>query len=295
MASRAVHADIVDNQSSESFQQAYSRFVALRGHPRKLWSDRGTNFIGAKPALLNMHNHLAILHKAPIEDKAARNGTDWAWNFHPADASHRNGAAEAAVKLMKRALTSIGGMIGSLTWGEPQTLFHQVANLTNERPIDARAQEQEDSVEYVTPNTLLLGRTGIGGDIGEIDLCAHPWRWLRAIQIGVDMFWRKWSELAGPKLFIRPKWHWSKRNVEVDDNVWVADQNALQGQFRLGRVRAVYPDKKGLVRDADVKMCTSLPASLLVGRPKGNSRQLTSVVLLRDVRRLVVLVPVEDQ
>lgn len=176
--------------------------MALRGHPRKLWLDRGTNLIGAKPALLDLHKHLAILHKAPIEDKAARNGTEWAWDFHPADAPHRNGAAEAAVKLMKRALTSIGGTIGSLPWGELQTLFYQVANLTNERPIDARAQEQEDSVEYLTANTLLLGRTGLGGDTGEIDFCAHPWRRFRAIQIGVDMFWRKWSELAGPNLFI---------------------------------------------------------------------------------------------
>lgn len=57
----------------------------------------------------------------------------------------------------------------------------------------------------------------------------------------------------------------------------------------------MYPDKKRLVRDADVKMRIGLPASLVVVRPKGNSRQLTSVVLRRDVRRLVVLVPVEDQ
>ncbi|KAL2076309.1 hypothetical protein ACEWY4_028093 [Coilia grayii] len=40
IASRAVHADLTDDQSAESFLQAYSRFVALGGHPRKLWSDR---------------------------------------------------------------------------------------------------------------------------------------------------------------------------------------------------------------------------------------------------------------
>ncbi|KAL2087330.1 hypothetical protein ACEWY4_018389 [Coilia grayii] len=78
MASRAVHVDLVDDQSSESFLQAYSRFVALRGHPRKLWSDKGTNFIGAKPALHDLHNHLAALKNSSIEDKAGRNGTEWA-------------------------------------------------------------------------------------------------------------------------------------------------------------------------------------------------------------------------
>ena len=183
MASRAVHADLTDDQSTQGFLQAYSRFVALRGHPRELWSDRGTNFVGAKPALRELHKQLACLQAASMEDVAAKNGTEWKWKFHPADAPHRNGAAEAAVKLLKRALTSLGGATGSLTWGELQTLFYQAANLTNERPIDARAQEQEDSVEYLTPNSLILGRASLGGDTSRLDLETHPWRRLRAIQM----------------------------------------------------------------------------------------------------------------
>lgn len=42
MALRAVHADIVEDMSTEGFLKAYKRFTALRGHPRKLWSDQGT-------------------------------------------------------------------------------------------------------------------------------------------------------------------------------------------------------------------------------------------------------------
>lgn len=125
-------------------------------------------------------------------------------------------------------------------------------------------------------------------------MCIHPWRRLRSIQIGVDMFW-KWSELAGPNLFIRPKWHRTQRNVEIGDIVWIADQNALRGQFWLGRIQVVYPDKKGLVRDADVKTCAGPSASLIVGQLKRNTQQLTLVILRRDVWRLVVLIPVEDQ
>ena len=36
MASRAIHTDVVSDQSSEGFLLAYQRFSALRGHPRKL-------------------------------------------------------------------------------------------------------------------------------------------------------------------------------------------------------------------------------------------------------------------
>lgn len=135
MASRAVHVDLADDQSAESFLQAFSHLVALRGHPRILWSDRGTNFVGAKPALCELHKHLACLQAVSIEDVAAKNETEWKWNFHPADAPHRNGAAEAALKLLKRVLMILREATKSLTWGELQTLFYQAANLTNERPV----------------------------------------------------------------------------------------------------------------------------------------------------------------
>ena len=134
----------------------------------------------------------------------------------------------------------------------------------------------------------------MGGDISGLDLETHSWRRLRAIQIGVDRFWAKWRELAGPNLFIRQKWHRSERNVRVGDLVWVADSNALRSQFRLGRILSVYPDNKGIVRDADIATCTGISASQSGSRKKGSS-PLPTAIIKRDVRRLVVLLPVEDQ
>lgn len=55
-------------------------------------------------------------------------------------------------------------------------MFYQAANLTKERPIDARAQIQEDLIEYLTPNSLILGRASLGGDTSGLDLKTHPWR-----------------------------------------------------------------------------------------------------------------------
>lgn len=296
MASRAVHADVVNDQSSESFLQSYARFAALRGHPRKLWSDRGTNFIGAKPALKELHKHLACVEMASMEDVAARDGTEWKWILHPADSPHRNGAAEAAVRILKRALTNLGGTTGNFTWSEFQTLLYSAANLANERPIDARAQEQEDAIEYVSPNSLILGRTGQGGDLKEVLTEGRSWHRLRAIQAGVDKFWTSWCNLAGPNLFIRPKWHRTVRNVQVGDLVWMADQNSLRGQFRLGKIERTYPDQKGVVRDVDIRTCIGLPATHSTTRPQTNHAVLApTTVLRRDVRRLVVLLAVEEQ
>ena len=87
------------------------------------------------------------------------------------------------------------------------------------------------------------------------------------------MFLRSWSHLAGPNLFVRSKWHTTQINVTVGDIVWLCDQNALRGQFKLDRVVTVNPDPKGIVTDVNV----GLPFALLgpqLQRP--DLKQLTS-------------------
>ena len=153
--------------------------------------------------------------------------------FNSADSPHRNGAAEAAVRVLKRALSSVGEE-GNLTTLDLQTLLYLAANLSNKRPIGARVQIQDEAVEVVTPNTLLLGRAGPNRDTRGFEYPTYPTVRLKAIQIEVNKFWKRWSQLAGLGLFVRLKWHALARNVAVGDLVWLADQNALRGRFRLG-------------------------------------------------------------
>ena len=302
MASRAIHTEVVNSLSTESFLMTYLRFTAIRGHPKKVWSDPGTNFIGAKPILQDLYRFLDGQDKAALEETAAKNGTSWMWKIHPADSPHRNGAAEAAVRVVKRALQSFRKE-SDLSYSEFQTALHIAANLANERPIDARVQSREDCIHYVTPNTLLLGRASQTGDIKTFDFDSYPYKRIRAMQSEVNKFWRCWSQLAGPNLFVRSKWHTVQRNVAVGDVVWLCDQNALKGQFKLGRVVSANPDSKGIVRDVDVKVvpsyCVPLTrvkdaetTSRTVDRKKG---AVQATVLHRDVRRLVVLLPTEEQ
>ncbi|KAF7199472.1 putative LOC107376719-like protein [Nothobranchius furzeri] len=300
MASRAMHTDVVGAQSTEEFLLAYQRFTALRGHPRKLWSDPGKNFVGAKPAILELYLFLDQLEKAELENEATKHGTNWSWTIHPADSPHRNGAAEAAVQVMKRALHNLGGD-GIFTWGEFQTFLYMAANLANERPIDARSQSREDCSEYLSPNSLLLGRAGPKGDTGSFNFDNYPYKRLRVIQAEVNRFWKKWSQLARPNLFIRSKWHTKERNVAVGDIVWVADQNALRNQYRLARVISVNTDRKGVVRDVNVKMFPSYPVTSVRPVKQDNNAkrehraQIPATVLHKDVRRIVILLPVEEQ
>ena len=132
----------------------------------------------------------------------------------PANSPHRNGAAEAAVRVAKRALQSLS-KAASLTFSEFLTALHLAAILANERPIDARVQSREDRIEYVTPNSLLLGRASPSGDVKSFNFNNYPYKRLREIQTQVNEFWKVWCQLAGPSLLIRTKWHTTERNVLV--------------------------------------------------------------------------------
>ena len=72
MASRALHIDLASSMSTESFLMAYQRFVAIRGHPLKVWSDPGTNFVGARSLLDHLYTFLQSQDTASLEEYAVK-------------------------------------------------------------------------------------------------------------------------------------------------------------------------------------------------------------------------------
>jgi len=57
--SLAVHLEAVSDLTSEAFIVALRRFITCRGHPSLIWSDKGTNFVGANRQLKELHDFLA--------------------------------------------------------------------------------------------------------------------------------------------------------------------------------------------------------------------------------------------
>lgn len=115
---------------------------------------------------------VAVLTRAQV-----KKGPSDQWGS-PADSTHCNGAAEAAVCIIKKAFQSLEKE-ENISNSELQTAFQLAANLANEHIIDARAQSYEKCVQYVTPNTLLLDRASLEGDTGTFDFTSYPYRRLR--------------------------------------------------------------------------------------------------------------------
>ncbi|XP_068671261.1 uncharacterized protein [Montipora foliosa] len=91
-ASCAIHLEIATSLTTDSFLNAYRRFVCHRGPIQQLRSDQGTNFVGAKnelQAALNEMSHEKI-QRAPLKDNC-----DWfAWKMNVPHASHMGGKTD---------------------------------------------------------------------------------------------------------------------------------------------------------------------------------------------------------
>ena len=80
-SSRAVHIEITNTIDADSFIMALHRFLARRGSVRLIWSDNGTNFVGANNELKKA---LKEMDHQKFKNYLQGNSTDWIlWHKNP--------------------------------------------------------------------------------------------------------------------------------------------------------------------------------------------------------------------
>ena len=270
-SSRAVHADIVQNYSTEAFLQALRRFGCTRGYPSKIHSDNGTQLVGAATWLKKM---LKELDWAEIQRFGHKFQTTW--SFSSADAPWQNGSTEALIKTIKRALkVVIGAQVFS--YAEFQTVMYEAAQLVNQRPIGLKPASPDEGT-YLCPNDLLLGRSTNHAPQGPFAEGSNVKQRMNFIQDIVNNFWKRWSREVFPSLVIEPKWHTERRNITPGDVVLIQDSNTVRGEWRLGIVTKTLQSKDKRVRNVEIRY----------------KNGQTDVKVTRPVQRLIVLVPQEE-
>ncbi|XP_044014169.1 uncharacterized protein LOC122856520 [Aphidius gifuensis] len=151
-ATSATHLEVVNGLSTEEFIAAYRRFTSLRGVCKNLYSDCGTNFVGAIKELRSLntqaHNMCDFAHQLSLE------GTNW--HLNPPGAPHQGGKWEAGVKSMKHHLSRIMGAT-LYTYHQLDTLVKQISAQLNSRPLCPMTNDPND-LEALTPGHFLIGR-----------------------------------------------------------------------------------------------------------------------------------------
>ena len=156
LATKLVHIEVVSAASTEAFIAAFKRFAARKGLARDVYSDHGTNFVGARSELLELYNFLNL----PSTDSAISDcllAKKITWHHIPERAPHFGGIWEAVVKSAKHHLKRIVGPI-KLTFEELTTTTCCIEACLNSRPYLAQASHDSEGETPLTPGHFLMGR-----------------------------------------------------------------------------------------------------------------------------------------
>ena len=82
----AVHKEIAHSLETDAYIMAIQRMVSRRGRPAHLWSDNGTNFVGAEREI---QEALKRLNGVKITDELSQHGIQW--HFNPPATPHFGG------------------------------------------------------------------------------------------------------------------------------------------------------------------------------------------------------------
>ncbi|XP_017463709.1 PREDICTED: uncharacterized protein LOC108357125, partial [Rhagoletis zephyria] len=248
-STKAIHLEATSDLSTQSFLAAFSRFVSRRGCPKNVYSDNGTNFVGASRAL--KAELKAFLSDARTNTLSKYAHQALTWHFIPAAAPHMGGLWEAGVKSFKSHFKKIASNM-KYTFEEFNTLLCRVESCLNSRPLSPASNEPSD-LEPLTPGHFLVGGHLLAPT--EIDVNENPasivnrWQKLKALH---QNFCRRWKTEYLSELQKRVKWKNPKSNMKVGDLVVIREDNLPPHEWRLGRVVNLHPGSDNRVRVVDI-------------------------------------------
>lgn len=248
MRYRTVHLELVSGLDTGSFLAALQRFVNLRaGCVRQMFSDNGTNFIGAARELREAAE--AWRNESVSQYLSAQ---DIEWKNTTPYAPHQGGIWERMVQQVKVHLRKMSGA-RLFTYEELATLLTKISAVINSRPITPLSSDPSD-LTALTPSHFLSSRPIVSPL--EEPMTDAPMRKLDAWQQIAKMqqeFHNQWMKECFSEQQKRNKWAGIYRNMKVGDLVLIKSDIAPPCKWPMGRIVEVYRGPDGRIRSCRVK------------------------------------------
>ncbi|XP_014216417.1 uncharacterized protein LOC106645145 [Copidosoma floridanum] len=256
MATKAVHLEIVSDLTTAGFLGAFSRFMSRRGTLAHVYSDNGTNYVGANShlrelyALLNSEKHREMVH-------AFKADREIVWHFNPPLSPHFGRLQEVAVKSFKHHFKRVL-KDQLLTYEQITTLVSEIEAILNSRPLCSLSADPNDPLT-ISAGHILIGRPFTV--LPDHDLTLIPdnrlttWRFITKAR---QSFWQRWHKEYLSELQKRQKWQGSNGKIEIGSVVILMDPNLPCSRWPLGVVIETFPGNDDVARVVSVKTANGI-------------------------------------
>lgn len=246
---RALHLELVEDLSAETFTRALRRFAARRGTPVLIVSDNAKTFKATNKALKKLYDHPEVTREL--------SGKKIEWKFNLERAPWWGGFFERMVGCVKRCLRKVLGS-ARLTFDELFTVLIEVEGTLNSRPLTYDYQEEGE--EVLTPSHLMFGRrikTMPDEIIEEEEECESRYtRRFRYLSVRLAHFWNRWRReyLTDLREYHRNKVSDDAKLVQIGDVVTVYEENKKRGEWKMAVVESLIKGKDEVVRGANIRV-----------------------------------------
>ena len=278
----AVHLEVTEDYTCDSFLLCLRRFFNLRGVPSRIQSDPGSQLMAAAI-------ELGKWDFSRIQEWTTGMRTEW--HFIPADSQHFNGCAEAMIKVTKTQLSE-SLKSNNFTKGELDTFMSDVVFIVNSRPLMKVAGEDPLSGGPITPLHLMGGRCTKNIPLLTLDFRPALTKRLRFIEETTKEFWSKWFLQVFHNLVPSYKWKQKYRDVQQGDIVLLKDSNQLRGEYRLARVKEIFPGEDGHIRRVKLEY-KNLQQTGDIQNAVGDLKRSSFITVERSIHNIAVIVPAD--
>ena len=284
---RAIKVLPVEGYDQQSFLTAFKIHCANHGVPSHIISDPMSSFlagaksIGKSQEIEIDENGKPDKNKFKFEeDLTMAYGIDWKFIL---PGSQFRDPAERSVKSVKTLMYTVFNTEHNrpnLTLNEYWSLFADISEILNRRPIQGTLSE--DTIQFVSPNLLLLGRTSKDPPM-NLPAKLETKERLEMMHSIKQEFWKCLMNTlaADSQLMKYPCWYKQTSKPEKGDIILVLYKSKVQDNYRIGLIDSVSKDGRNLevfvspVQDGTQynfkhvrKMSIPIQRSILVYSPK---------------------------
>jgi len=252
-ASRAVHLELLQDKTTESFLYAIKRMANRRGMPTVIMSDNAAEITRAEKYIKDLYQKLNT-SKTHIE---LANKFKITWHHSPEQSPSHNGVIERIIQTVKKPLYKI--LNGKMyTETELTTILTDCEAATNSRPLTYTSQSHDDNnLLPITPSQLIIGKEllQLPTDTQSYDKkkTSTLQNWKNRQHIA-SHYWSIWKNEYLLQLRELTKNYFEQRNLKKGDVVLLLKEKVTKLDWPIGIVHDVQSGRDGKIRSVILRL-----------------------------------------